>query len=76
MGAKGAVGVKLPGRDRTKVFIGHHVKLCEADPWGDAPATEDRGMKYPMEEINKDQRGQVDKNGGHQVSRPKRQRCW
>lgn len=45
VGAKGAVGVKVPGKGRTKVFAGHHVKLCTADPRTGAPVAKKRGIK-------------------------------
>ena len=45
VGAKGAVGVKIPGKGRTKVFARHHVKLCTADPRTEAPVAKKRGIK-------------------------------
>ena len=72
VGAKGAVGVKLPGRGRTKVFAGHHVKLCTADPTTGAPAARGRGMKRSAEASDRIQPDQLENKGRLQIRRTKR----
>ena len=49
VGTKGAVGVKMPGRGRPKIFAAHQVKLCTADTRAGAPIAGSHGTKRTTE---------------------------
>ena len=72
LGTKGPVGVKLSRKGRTRVFAGHHVKRCDAEPETDAPVAEGRGRKRSTAEISQDWQGQKDSRSRCAVRRPKR----
>ena len=49
VGTKGAVGVKMPGRGRTKIFAAHQVKLCTTATRAGAPIAGSHGTKRTIE---------------------------